>query len=98
MSWLADLFELQDTSDTSDERRRELEAKGRAMHEAHRGGDCTSCTDDPTEICPKSQRACGHHCEHVWTHDECHWCGWVVPEHDGTPDALAGEPGGKERG
>jgi hypothetical protein len=26
------------------------------------------------ERCPKSKLSCGHHCNHIWTHDECDWC------------------------
>lgn len=25
--------------------------------------------------CPESLSACGHHCNHVLTHDACCWCG-----------------------
>lgn len=25
--------------------------------------------------CPSSQRECGHHCNHSWSHDLCCWCG-----------------------
>lgn len=40
-------------------------------------GSCTPGVDDvsDTPACPESKRPCGHHCNHVWTHDECHWCG-----------------------
>jgi hypothetical protein len=24
--------------------------------------------------CPQSRRPCGHHCNHLWTNDSCHWC------------------------
>lgn len=39
--------------------------------------DCSSCGEEscPANECPKSQRACGHHCNHSWSHDECCWCG-----------------------
>lgn len=30
--------------------------------------------------CPKSTRPCGHHCNHVWTHDLCHWCGAEISD------------------
>jgi hypothetical protein len=36
-------------------------------------GSCGEVGTQPNE-CPKSQRPCGHHCNHVWTHDECDWC------------------------
>jgi hypothetical protein len=39
--------------------------------------DCASCGDPacPEGECPDSKRPCGHHCNHIWTHDACHWCG-----------------------
>lgn len=38
--------------------------------------DCASCLDDqPNDACPKSERECGHHCNHAYSHDECCWCG-----------------------
>lgn len=37
--------------------------------------DCVSCGEVPEHECPKSERPCGHHCNHSWTHDICHWCG-----------------------
>lgn len=42
--------------------------------------DCSSCCElEPEivaeEVCPKSLRQCGHHCNHSWTHDICCWCG-----------------------
>lgn len=43
--------------------------------------DCYTCpeagnlVDPEAEKCPKSQRPCGHHCNHSWSHDECDWCG-----------------------
>lgn len=27
------------------------------------------------DACPNSERPCGHHCNHVGTHDSCCWCG-----------------------
>lgn len=38
-------------------------------------GECGSCGESPEGECPKSKRPCGHHCNHVWTHDACDWCG-----------------------
>lgn len=38
-------------------------------------GECGSCGESPEGECPKSLRPCGHHCNHVWTHDSCDWCG-----------------------
>ena len=29
----------------------------------------------PPNECPNSQRPCGHHCNHSWSHDSCCWCG-----------------------
>jgi hypothetical protein len=38
--------------------------------------ECISCGEEsPKDECPKSQRPCGHHCNHSWSHDECCWCG-----------------------
>ena len=37
--------------------------------------ECASCGEVPKNDCKKSQRPCGHHCNHSWTHDECCWCG-----------------------
>lgn len=38
--------------------------------------ECWSCGEGyPIDECPTSKRQCGHHCNHVWTHDECCWCG-----------------------
>lgn len=43
--------------------------------------DCSSCGED-NEPCPKSERPCGHHCNHSWSHDACCWCGkeWTGDE------------------
>jgi hypothetical protein len=37
---------------------------------------CASCGEDGPELdeCPRSQRPCGHHCNHSWEHGECDWC------------------------
>lgn len=38
--------------------------------------DCVGCeSGEPREACPRSRRPCGHHCNHSWSHDMCHWCG-----------------------
>ncbi len=37
--------------------------------------ECLGCEMEEDERCPQSKRPCGHHCNHIWTHDECHWCG-----------------------
>ena len=41
------------------------------------GGECDTCGEGgfPQNECPESKRPCGHHCNHVWTHDQCDWCG-----------------------
>jgi len=40
--------------------------------------ECASCGEgDPRNECPQSKRPCGHHCNHVWTHDSCDWCGFT---------------------
>jgi hypothetical protein len=37
---------------------------------------CVSCSEGESQNeCPESKRACGHHCNHTWTHDSCCWCG-----------------------
>lgn len=40
---------------------------------------CSSCGeyfgDADIEYCKKSKRKCGHHCNHIWSHDKCCWCG-----------------------
>ena len=39
-------------------------------------GECASCGEGISGgECAKSQRPCGHHCNHTWTHDTCDWCG-----------------------
>jgi hypothetical protein len=38
-------------------------------------GECASCGEAPNDECPASERPCGHHCNHSWTHDYCDWCG-----------------------
>lgn len=38
--------------------------------------ECIACGEEmPINECPKSQRPCGHHCNHSWSHDSCCWCG-----------------------
>lgn len=45
--------------------------------------DCSCCAEGlPRGECPKSERACGHHCNHSWSHDECHWCGATFVSED----------------
>jgi hypothetical protein len=38
--------------------------------------ECASCGIfvDNELGCADSRKACGHHCNHSWTHDECCWC------------------------
>lgn len=46
------------------------------------GDECFSCGEgDPVNECPSAQRACGHHCNCIWTQDNCHWCGLEATEH-----------------
>lgn len=52
--------------------------------------ECGSCGETPEGECPKSRRPCGHHCNHVWTHDHCDWCGAEFV--DETPSALVEDP------
>lgn len=46
--------------------------------------ECSTCDcgDEATESdkCPNSQRQCGHHCNHSWSHESCCWCGKVWNE------------------
>lgn len=44
--------------------------------------DCIECSEDDAAQCPRSVKPCGHHCNHVWTHDACCYCGWLVPNDD----------------
>lgn len=36
--------------------------------------ECDSCSV-VDEVCPASEKACGHHCNHSWSHERCCWCG-----------------------
>lgn len=40
-------------------------------------GRCDSCANLGAErqVCPASERDCGHHCNHSWSHERCCWCG-----------------------
>lgn len=43
--------------------------------------ECYSCGElDPLNECPNAERPCGHHCNHIWTHDLCDWCGMELEE------------------
>lgn len=46
--------------------------------------ECVSCEEGMTEICEKSKRECGHHCNHSIEDAECCWCGKIF----GEPDEL----------
>lgn len=46
--------------------------------------ECGSCGEAFEDKCSKSQRPCGHHCNHIWTHEHCDWCGVTFGE-DGEP-------------
>lgn len=39
--------------------------------------ECNTCSEPifEDEKCPNSEKPCGHHCNHSWTHDHCCWCG-----------------------
>ena len=56
---------------------------------------CISCGEPgaSTNECPGSKRPCGHHCNHSWEQDICHWCGREFGE-DGiaTRACLCPEP------
>lgn len=44
---------------------------------------CISCGERmQKKECAKSQRPCGHHCNHSWTHDTCCWCGKEFDEEE----------------
>lgn len=45
--------------------------------------ECDTCgeVEGVESECPGSKRECGHHCNHVWGHDECCWCPAVFGEH-----------------
>lgn len=58
-------------------------------------GECITCaegTGEPYE-CPQSLRQCGHHCNHSWSQDICHWCGeeWTFEEEAGQEDQASEE-------
>jgi hypothetical protein len=38
--------------------------------------ECVTCDQGfPRNECPASERPCGHHCNHSWSHEVCDWCG-----------------------
>ena len=52
-------------------------------------GECGSCGEGiPEQECPESKRPCGHHCNHVWTHDICDWCGTEFGDTTEAPEAA----------
>lgn len=48
--------------------------------------ECVSCDEEAEEKCSQSKRACGHHCNHVWSHCECCWCGMEFGEIEESPE------------
>lgn len=46
-------------------------------HEGICNAECGTCgeIEDAEGECPRSKRVCGHHCNCVWIHDGCDWCG-----------------------
>jgi len=37
---------------------------------------CMTCGGEwESDVCPASQRPCGHHCNHMDYSGICHWCG-----------------------
>lgn len=50
--------------------------------------ECIDCAEgvNPFDKCPQSKRPCGHHCNCVWVHDHCHWCGMESEETDNGAD------------
>lgn len=52
---------------------------------------CFTCAESCGESgeCPGSQRPCGHHCNHIWDQDTCHWC----PAHINDDGYLVGADG-----
>lgn len=67
--------------------------------------ECDTCADPtipgsqdgaPKGECPKSERACGHHCNCSWVHDCCHWCGVEFGE-DGAESTTGFEAANTEQ-
>lgn len=65
----------------NDRERMDDELRRAAVNQAEQpdelGDECGSCGEGVPGDCPKSKRPCGHHCNHIWTHDACDWCGHV---------------------
>jgi hypothetical protein len=62
---------------------------------------CISCEEDPeledpldptNDKCPKSQRPCGHHCNHSWSHESCCWCGNIFGPIEDSPEIEYNRP------
>jgi hypothetical protein len=54
--------------------------------------ECLSCGEDDMDTCPQSRRKCGHHCNHIWTAEECDWCGLVLtPDESGEAEVPQAE-------
>lgn len=57
---------------------------------------CDSCPDvggtAETDVCPNSRSACGHHCNHSWSHDVCDWCGTEWGEESEGPHPATRAP------
>lgn len=69
----------------------------RVSHPDALDNDCLECSESDAQECPRSLKPCGHHCNHVWTHDACHYCGYKVPNDDdpgGVREPAAPEPPG----
>lgn len=63
--------------------------------------DCISCEEDPDPDdpmdydnykCPQSNRPCGHHCNHAWSHEKCCWCGREFGGIEESPELEMGCP------
>jgi hypothetical protein len=68
-----------------DAAQRLLDAGFKLKGEATIGRDCIACGEgQPEGECPKPHSRCGHHCNHLWTHDACCWCGLEVGEDGAT--------------
>lgn len=55
------------------------------------GEDCTTCSEGEgvKGECSGSERVCGHHCNHIWSQDECCWCPAQIDENG---DLTDGKP------
>lgn len=50
---------------------------GKSITIVEHDDECDSCESEHlfNLMCQESKRSCGHHCDHVGTHDACCWCG-----------------------